>query len=122
MNNTIYAYACTDIGPERAVNQDTFTIARDLKLYMVADGMGGYLGGDVASHMAVTVVERELRASKPAGVREIGEVLARGPSSRVQGNIRACAIGRGVSANGHDGDGPVRDHGRSAHGGPRTRR
>lgn len=45
----------TNIGMKRKSNQDSFFISNELKLYVVADGMGGHNGGDIASQMAVKV-------------------------------------------------------------------
>ena len=43
----------TDIGKKRKTNQDSFYIGLDKKIFIVADGMGGHNGGDIASQMAV---------------------------------------------------------------------
>ncbi|WP_461213183.1 Stp1/IreP family PP2C-type Ser/Thr phosphatase [Lacticaseibacillus sp. GG6-2] len=51
-----YAYR-TDIGRKRPNNEDyvgVFANQSDATLAIVADGMGGHLGGDVASEMAVS--------------------------------------------------------------------
>jgi protein phosphatase len=45
----------TDIGMKRKSNQDSFFMSDELKLYIVADGMGGHNGGDIASQMATKV-------------------------------------------------------------------
>ena len=45
----LHAYALTDVGKVRAVNQDALVIAEDMLLYGVADGMGGHNGGETAS-------------------------------------------------------------------------
>ncbi len=47
----------TDKGLRRESNQDSLLINKDLGLFIVADGMGGHSGGEVASAMAVSVVE-----------------------------------------------------------------
>lgn len=49
-------WAKTDIGKAREMNQDNFYIAKeneDIKLYVLADGMGGYKGGEIASVLAI---------------------------------------------------------------------
>ncbi|HWU43289.1 MAG TPA: Stp1/IreP family PP2C-type Ser/Thr phosphatase [Bdellovibrio sp.] len=47
----------TDKGRRRESNQDSCLINRELRLFVVADGMGGHSGGEVASSMAVETVE-----------------------------------------------------------------
>lgn len=47
----------TDKGLRRESNQDSCLINRELGLFIVADGMGGHSGGEVASSMAVETVE-----------------------------------------------------------------
>ena len=51
----IRAYAKTDIGKIREMNQDYYYISDaldEVKLYILADGMGGYNGGEIASQLA----------------------------------------------------------------------
>jgi serine/threonine protein phosphatase PrpC len=50
----------TDKGLKRENNQDTFLINESLGLFIVADGMGGHSGGEVASQLAVKSVEEFL--------------------------------------------------------------
>ena len=50
------AFARSDIGMVREMNQDNYFISDpndEIKLFIVADGMGGYKGGEVASALAI---------------------------------------------------------------------
>ena len=54
--------AKSDIGKAREMNQDSFYVSDlkkdELKLYIVADGMGGYKGGEIASSLAVSSAKK----------------------------------------------------------------
>ena len=53
-------FAGTDIGKAREMNQDYYYVSRnsdEVKLCVLADGMGGYNGGEIASNMAVMSVK-----------------------------------------------------------------
>lgn len=66
----------THVGRVREANQDNFGIRDDLGLFLVADGVGGHAGGELASQMAVQVIEEEVRSrfrdlsSKDLNVRQ----------------------------------------------------
>lgn len=51
------AFAKTDVGKARQINEDYYYISNDqdiAKVYILADGMGGYNGGEIASKLATT--------------------------------------------------------------------
>lgn len=47
----------TDTGKVRENNEDNFRVDTDLSLFIVADGIGGHLAGEVASYMAVETIQ-----------------------------------------------------------------
>lgn len=53
----IKSYAKTDVGKARETNQDSFYITNEqfdkMQLFMLADGMGGCNGGEIASRQAI---------------------------------------------------------------------
>lgn len=53
-------YALTDKGRVRANNEDAVLVDEDLQLALLADGMGGYNAGEVASSMATTFISTDM--------------------------------------------------------------
>lgn len=54
----VTATAQTDKGLRRKNNEDSVLAREDEGLFVVADGMGGYRGGEIASNLAVATIER----------------------------------------------------------------
>ncbi len=57
----ILCWAQTDVGKKRDHNEDSFLVAAEVGLYVVADGMGGHAGGDQASQLAVSVLHEAVQ-------------------------------------------------------------
>lgn len=53
----ISVFGMTDVGNKREKNEDSYLINTEHNLYVVADGMGGHLGGEIASKLAVSSIE-----------------------------------------------------------------
>ena len=60
----------TDVGLKRKGNEDSFSIDDDLGLYVVADGMGGHLAGEVASRIAIELINKTFRIWMKSGASE----------------------------------------------------
>ncbi|MBC8392254.1 MAG: serine/threonine-protein phosphatase [Deltaproteobacteria bacterium] len=64
----------TDVGQKRKLNEDNFFVDDNLKLYVVADGMGGHQAGEVASEMVVDTIRDYMKRFKegaPDAVEEL---------------------------------------------------
>jgi serine/threonine protein phosphatase PrpC len=53
----LQAGGATDVGRLRTINQDSFVLLPDRALFIVADGMGGHQGGEVASRLAIETLQ-----------------------------------------------------------------
>ena len=72
------AFAQSDIGKAREMNQDYFYISPNdskLKLYILADGMGGYKGGEVASKLATITAKSYIESNFDTTPKEKDEIL-----------------------------------------------
>jgi protein phosphatase len=63
---TVWAAGQTDKGRRRSRNEDAILLLPDSNVFAIADGMGGYAAGDVASHLAVETIERLFRSGELA--------------------------------------------------------
>ena len=57
----IKASGITDVGLKREGNEDSYSTEDSLGLYVVADGMGGHVAGEVASRIAVEMVNKSFQ-------------------------------------------------------------
>jgi PPM family protein phosphatase len=75
MVRLLYA-ARTDVGMIRSGNEDNFAVNANPErgLFVVADGMGGHAAGEVASEMAVQIIENEVAGG--TGLHDLDELAA----------------------------------------------
>jgi protein phosphatase len=68
------SFGKTDIGRHRKSNQDAFFRDDEMRLYVVADGMGGHAAGEVASSEAVDTIYGMVKRAlcEPSGMSEQG--------------------------------------------------
>jgi protein phosphatase len=57
----VYAWGQSDVGKKRGHNEDRYLLDTEMKLFAVADGMGGHRGGEVASALAVESLDGYVR-------------------------------------------------------------
>ncbi len=65
----IFHASISDIGRTRKINEDSVYVSKRDGIYLIADGMGGHLAGEVASKIAVETVASFLKSTR--GDKEI---------------------------------------------------
>ncbi|HPU35879.1 MAG TPA: Stp1/IreP family PP2C-type Ser/Thr phosphatase [Bacillota bacterium] len=99
----------SDTGLVRTTNEDSLCISPETGLFAVADGMGGHQAGEVASSMALRILERELGRELASGTppekalvksvkeanRSIYEVASRNPEWAGMGTTVTACLKRG---------------------------
>lgn len=93
----------SDVGRTRAHNEDAILVDSQRRLVVLADGMGGYQAGEVASKLAVDVV-REESADLTLSDTDLGRVdpdtgiavaMRQLRSAIEKANNRICSVARG---------------------------
>ena len=64
MRMEIKAYGLTHVGRQRQHNEDSYLVADEAKLFLVADGMGGHAAGEIASRIAVDSISEFILHTK----------------------------------------------------------
>jgi protein phosphatase len=81
----------TDPGLRRSSNEDSYCARPDLGLFMVADGMGGHVAGEVASRLAVDTIQAFIAETSGAD-RQQTWPFPYDPSISVEGNRLKAAF------------------------------
>jgi protein phosphatase len=63
----VTAAGATDVGKKRKHNEDAIALDHERSLYVLADGMGGYAAGEVASQMCVDTILRAFQTNHFGG-------------------------------------------------------
>ena len=109
--------AATDVGKHRDHNEDNFLIDKKLRLFVVADGMGGHAAGEVASSIAVHEIRDTVNENRDLIERfrvdepEVDSVqILQGPIAQRRG-YATLHLGLAGGARAHRREGPVHAHG-----------
>ncbi|RJQ41716.1 MAG: Stp1/IreP family PP2C-type Ser/Thr phosphatase [Nitrospiraceae bacterium] len=86
--------AKSDKGVSRQNNEDSFCIDEDLRLFIVADGMGGAAAGEVASRMAVEMIRDHIKRSSAGNEPFVGDYDKKfsDESNRIASGIRLANL------------------------------
>ncbi|MCO4795427.1 MAG: Stp1/IreP family PP2C-type Ser/Thr phosphatase [Bacteriovoracaceae bacterium] len=89
----------TDIGMKRKTNQDSIYLNPEKNIFVVADGMGGHNGGDIASAMAVKCVPEYILKNYGADPIEITKrsIQYANNSIKARGEIDEKLVGMGTT-------------------------
>lgn len=95
----IYSYAHTHVG-RRSNNEDAHLRDDGLGLYLVADGMGGYEGGEVASQLTADTIRSYIgRLNGPAHSMHLQQAILRANAAVITKRVgRLAQMGSTVAA------------------------
>ena len=96
-NSRFAAAAVSDVGQVRELNEDSVLARPEIGLWAVADGMGGYGGGDIASRAVVEALRRlapDDSAARLLAISNSGSAASTRDSARARaGADRSAVIG-----------------------------
>ncbi|HWK09718.1 MAG TPA: protein phosphatase 2C domain-containing protein [Vicinamibacterales bacterium] len=86
----IDAHGLSDAGPIRKINEDSFLSDPALRLFIVADGLGGHSAGEVASNLAVETIAGFIRRTEDDS--ELSWPYGIEPALSFSGNLLRTAV------------------------------
>jgi len=86
----IQSHGLSDPGPVRKINEDSFFSDATLRLFIVADGLGGHSAGEVASGLAVDTISGFIRRTEADS--ELSWPYGIEPGLSFSGNVLRTAV------------------------------
>ena len=91
----VYGWGISDVGMKREHNEDSYLLLPQYNAFVVADGMGGHAGGEMASGVSVRTIQQFVEANKetiaPEAQYDGPLINHRWPDLRVMPFVRPAA-------------------------------